>query len=147
MKVINIIRLLIIIGLLIGYSKYEKNVNNFEVLIKSLDKISHINSPDIKFTISHKEIDQLIDYNIYVNDSSIFTGKTTHLIENNVSTSLPPGDQVVYIKATDQNGNTAKSLPYYIIVGTDEEPAMYEAGVEWYEENWLIKTKRFGHWQ
>jgi hypothetical protein len=113
----------------------EKNVNNFEVLIKSLDKISHINSPDIKFTISHKEIDQLIDYNIYVNDSSIFTGKTTHLIENNVSTSLPPGDQVVYIKATDQNGNTAKSLPYYIIVGTDEEPAMYEAGVEWYEEN------------
>jgi len=62
-------------------------------------------------------------------------GETLPLTENNVSTSLPPGDHVIYVKATDQNGNIAKSPPYYIIVGTDEEPALYEAGVEWYEGN------------
>ena len=113
----------------------EKNVNGFEVLIKSLDKISYIDSPEIKFVILHKEINQIIDYDVYVNGSTILNEKTAPLIENNVSTSLPPGEHVIYVKATDQRGNTAKSLPYYIIVGTDEEPAMYEAGIEWYEEN------------
>jgi hypothetical protein len=113
----------------------NKNVNGFEVLISSLDKISYIDSPEVRFLILHKEKNQIIEYNVYVNESIILTEETIPLTENNVSTSLPPGDHVIYVRATDQSGNTAKSPPYYIIVGTDEEPALYEAGVEWYEGN------------
>ena len=113
----------------------EKKVNDFEVLIGSLDKIAYVNSPEIKFRVLHKESDYNLNYKVNINnDDTLIKGNTKPNIENSIPTNLPPGEYVIYITVTDQEGNQAHSWPYYIIVGTDQEPETYEAGIEWYEE-------------
>jgi hypothetical protein len=112
----------------------EKNVNDFRVIINSLDEVSHLTSPEIRFGVFHKVPDFDLSYEIYANKEVISKGEVKPLFEKSVKTELPDGEHVIYIVITDKKGNKASSWPYKIIVGTEVQPETYSANIEWYEE-------------
>jgi len=111
----------------------EKRVNNFTVQIGSLDKISYLTSPQIKFIVTHKDQNQKVSYVVHVDKEITVNGEGSPFMEKTVMMNLTEGEHTIYVTATDQMNNSAISWPYYIIVGSDEEPQMYEAIIDWYE--------------
>jgi hypothetical protein len=102
----------------------EKRVNDFVIMVNSLDKISHLNSPDVEFNILHK-VEQEINFQLYDDNVTLLEGMTFTGINEKIPTQLSDGEHTLYLTAIDQKNNTINSWPYYIVVGSDEERELY----------------------
>ena len=110
-----------------GYSdpfSVYKNVNNFWIEIVSLEKIVYLSPPDINFTIYHTSEAEL-GYTIMI-DKFIYPGMALANIPQTFRAEMARGEHLISIASTDGKVN-ATSLPYFIIIGEEEEPALIPA--------------------
>ncbi|MBI2665495.1 hypothetical protein HYX12_02660 [Candidatus Woesearchaeota archaeon] len=113
--------------------KVKKSVREFYIEITSLERITYLQSPNITFTIHHLITDQdnYINYQLNIESSIDATEWKTGTVEINLPQTIPtninPGEYTIYITANDSEGYSASSLPYYIEVGTDQEPMLIAA--------------------
>ena len=102
----------------------SKNVNDFRIEIANLEKIVYPSSPDINFTIYHAS-DMELGYGVLV-DEFIYPGIAMANVPQMFRAEMARGEHVIYITSTDGRVN-ATSLPYYIIIGDEEEPTLIPA--------------------